>query len=132
MAFQILKDRVGRWSGRATTQAAPSKVEAGFRLLLGERHVGSLSRFEGVWRFEYSEAWKQQKQFRPIAQFPDVQKVYESHELWPFFALRIPSLKQEAFRQIVEHDRVDAKDEAEMLSRYGKRTASNPFELSAC
>lgn len=86
MRSETLKNRLGRFTGREET-VAPAKVEAGFRLLLGEKVVGHLSRSEGVWRFEYSKGWRQQKRLRPIAQFPDVEKVYESRELWPFFAL---------------------------------------------
>jgi len=61
--------------------------------------------------------------------FPDVHKTYETSELWPFFKMRVPSLKQPSIRAIVGRERIDEHNQVELLRRFGRRTITNPFEL---
>lgn len=131
MARTFLKSKMASWLGREAAPAA-SETHAKFLLSLGKIPVGTLSVCDGLWRFEYSDAWKNQTQYRPITQFPDLNRVYESRELWPFFALRIPSLKQELFRQTVAREHIDPNNKAALLSHYGRHTITNPFVLLAC
>lgn len=103
--------------------------EGAFRLMLGALHVGTLERRDPVWRFAYTAAFRARTDLRPIANFPDVARTYESETLWPFFALRIPNVDSEAVRRVAEHDRVDVTSEVEMLRRFGRKTIANPFAL---
>lgn len=93
--------------------------------------VGELKLTEGIWSFEYSAAFKKQDEIKPLADFPDVDKVYKSKELYPFFLHRIPSIKQpKVQRQIKEH-KIDATNEADLLRFFGIHSISNPFSLNA-
>lgn len=103
--------------------------EGAFRLLLGDLHVGTLERRDHAWRFGYTDAFRARTDLRPIANFPDVERTYESETLWPFFALRIPNVDSEAVRRVAEHDRVDVTSEVDLLRRFGRETISNPFAL---
>jgi HipA-like protein len=88
-----------------------------------------LTVIDGRWRFEYSEEFRRQKHLRPIVGFGDLVKTYESDELWPFFAMRIPGLKQTAVQDIIRKEHIDATNEVQLLRRFGRRTVANPFEL---
>jgi HipA-like protein len=106
----------------------PKSSTAMFQLCYGNIVIGSLSVREGRWRFEYTDEFRKSN-LRPLDQFPDVEKVYESDELWPFFGLRIPSLSQPAVRAAIERDKLDEKNKVELLRRFGRRTIANPYVL---
>ena len=119
-----------RWTGGSKT-AQPEKVsKVEFRLLFGRTTVGTLIFDSGKWKYHYSEEFKRKEDFRPIVQFPDKEKDYESDELWPFFAMRIPSPKQPAIQRIMAEENIDEADRVHLLKRFGKRTISNPFVLT--
>lgn len=120
-----------RWLGLDKSIHAPADVRAEFVLKYGALVIGTLSVSGGVWRFEYSDDFKQASELRPIVEFPDLNKVYESRELWQFFAMRIPSAQQEEVEYILEHEDIEEDDAVRMLQRFGKRTIANPFELEA-
>jgi len=100
-----------------------------FRLKHGDLEIGVLSHEDEKWTFRYSEAFRLRDDRRPLVQFPDTSKVYESPDLWPFFGLRIPSLKQPLVSKIVTDEHIDTSDGVDLLRRFGRRTISNPFEL---
>jgi HipA-like protein len=106
------------------------RFKAEFRLTHGPLLIGILTFEKGLWAFSYSEEFKKRKDLRPIVQFPDKEKEYHSDELWPFFGMRIPSLKQPSVGKIVEAERIDTNDRVELLKRFGRRTVSNPYELA--
>lgn len=92
-----------------------------FKLMLGNLKVGELSYDGSTWRFAYSEEFKAQKDILPLVNFPTKDKEYESAELWPFFASRIPSDAQ--------LQSTGARDIVSSLKRYGRSTITNSFEL---
>ncbi len=102
---------------------------ASFELRLGSLLVGKLSVQNGRWSFEYSDAFRARRDMRPLPIFPKLDKVYESDDLWSFFKMRIPSLKQPAVHDILVEEKIDPKDQVQLLRRFGRRTVSNPFEL---
>jgi hypothetical protein len=69
--------------------------------------------------------------FVPIVEFPDVDKIYESKELWQFFASRIPSPEQPEVGEILRREHISEDDSVSLLKRFGTRTISNPFQLEA-
>ena len=79
--------------------------------------------------FVMRHEFRAQQKLRPLPIFPDVDKVYESKELWSFFRMRVPSLKQPSIRRIVDEQNIDSKDQVKLLKHFGRRTISNPFEL---
>jgi HipA-like protein len=132
---RTFKEYVSALFGRSYTQMnreiiPPSNsVHEVFKLRLGDLPVGVLSVRGGQWTFRYADEFRAQQKLRPLPIFPDVNKVYESNELWSFFRMRVPSLKQPSVRRIVDEQNIDSKDEVKLLKRFGRRTISNPFEL---
>ncbi|HMR90124.1 MAG TPA: hypothetical protein PKD51_18310 [Saprospiraceae bacterium] len=100
-----------------------------FTLRLGELHIGYLYISEGHWVFSYSEEFKNQTQYARLTGFSDLNKVYKSDELWPFFKIRIPGLKQPMVRDIIRSEQLDESNEAILLRRFGLKTMSNPYIL---
>ena len=87
---------------------------------------------DGVgWTLGSPEAFRRQDRISPLVPFPDVNKVYRSSELWPFFAVRIPSIKRPEIERTVMAEKLDYSDKPAMLARFGKRCISDPFELRA-
>ena len=126
------KATLSRWLDKGTPKRTPKNIEATFVLRYGSLPVGMLSVCDGVWRFEYSPEFKKRSDLRPIVEFPDLDRVYESEDLWPFFAVRVPSLEQPAIRNIARHEAIDVSSEVQLLRRFGRRTVSNPFVLDPC
>jgi HipA-like protein len=132
---RTFKEYVSALFGRSYTQMnreiiPPSNsVHEVFKLRLGDLPVGVLSVRGGQWTFRYADEFRAQQKLRPLPIFPVVNKVYESNELWSFFRMRVPSLKQPSVRRIVDEQNIDSKDEVKLLKRFGRRTISNPFEL---
>lgn len=107
----------------------PQDYDADFKLTYKKLKVGTLSLRKGIWSFQYAEEFKSQDLVKPLLDFPDVEKVYSSEELQPFFAHRIPGTGQPKVKKILAEENIDAKNEAKMLERFGKKTITNPFRL---
>src|SRR4051812_2387477 len=75
---------------------APSDSRVRFALIYKNYVIGMLSHEDGRWIFRYAEGFRKLPSVKPLMMFPDPEKVYESDELWPFFQMRIPGLKQPA------------------------------------
>jgi len=60
----------------------------------------------------------------PLSNFPAKDKTYITHELWAFFASRIPSTSQ------LQLDKdVPREDLVTLLRKFGRRTIATPFEV---
>ena len=118
-----LKKRMMRPNGLKNLPT-PEDVFIEFVLKYKNLTIGKLTLDNGEWKFEYTEAFKNQNNITPLSNFPSLNKVYTSSELWPFFATRIPSLTQ--LQQ--KHENVE-RNEAALLKRFGARTITNPFVL---
>lgn len=111
------------WSESQQEIILASNEEAEFNLKLGKMLVGTLLYSNGVWYFNYSDAFKIQNRISPITNFPSKEKEYSTKELWPFFASRIPSNAQ------LQLD-MPREDVIALLRQFGRRTIANPFELA--
>ncbi len=107
----------------------PPGVRVRFALVYHDLIIGFLSYDDGRWHFKYTDEFRSVGELQPLIMFPDVDKVHESEELWPFFQMRIPSLKQPAVRAVIAKEQIDPKNLVQLLRRFGRRTISNPFEL---
>jgi len=107
----------------------PSGIQAEFKLTYKSLTIGYLTLNDGVWKFSYSEEFKQQDELRPIVQFPDTTKEFENEELWPFFTIRVPVLYKPEIEDIIESENIDRSNEVELLQSFVKKTISNPYEL---
>ncbi len=92
--------------------------------------VGTLD-FDGqVWTFEYHDEYRARRDLRPLEGFDDLDRVYRSTALFPFFAVRIPDVdRQDIRRQLREADLADP-EASDLLRFFGRHAASSPaFEL---
>jgi hypothetical protein len=114
---------------RTKSNGVPAASEQSFSIEVRYQtlHIGTLSRKHGVWRFLYTDAFRQQDTVAPITDFPDSNRVYESPKLWPFFAIRIPSINQPQVRAYLRNH--EASEEM-LLNRFGRLSAANPFVLA--
>jgi HipA-like protein len=92
--------------------------------------IGELTRSGHIWTFRYSPDFQQQTAISPITDFPDKSKTYTSGVLWPFFALRIPSLNQYRVKTFLEEKKPN-DPQAALLKEFGRFSTANPFELQS-
>jgi len=128
MLDKVLRFFRGVSSGRGTEAVDRSK-NAIFVLVLGRLPMLVLSRNSDGWTMRYTDAFKNQSRVAPLVPFPDVNKVYRSQELWPFFSVRIPSIARPEVERTVREEHLDYDDLAAMLRRFGRRSVADPFEL---
>lgn len=126
-----LKSKLLKLLGMHKPMPAPPVSEDRFFLTYHGLVIGTLSVQHGVWKFEYSDEFKQSPDFRPIVAFPDVDKVYESKDLWQFFVSRIPSTEQPDVEEILKREKIAEDDAVSLLKRFGTRTISSPFQLKS-
>ncbi|MCB9283015.1 MAG: hypothetical protein H6563_02990 [Lewinellaceae bacterium] len=98
-------------------------------LELGILEIGILEFKDGLWIFQYSEAFKNQSKYSKVIGFSDLSKVYKSDVLWPFFKIRIPGLKQPMVQEVLKAENINQNDEASLLKRFGRKNISNPYLL---
>jgi HipA-like protein len=126
---KTLQQVLGGLRRRAGIGDTKAPAKAAFELRYDGLHVGTLMHNGGKWTFWYSDEFRLRPDLRPLVQFADVNHVYRSDQLWPFFLLRIPSMGQADVQKALKHEHIDGNDEVALLRRFGKRTIANPFEL---
>lgn len=105
-------------------------TEAVFHLFYGKLKIGTLTYKSNLWKFEYSEEFKQST-LNTIIDFPDKNRVYENEELWPFFATRIPTINQPYQIKKIRKANIDENDSVGLLRLFGNETITNPFQLQS-
>lgn len=126
---KTLQQVIGSLRRRAGIDEMKSPAKAAFELRYDGMRVGYLTCSDSKWTFWYSEEFRHRPDLRPLVQFADVNHVYRSDRLWPFFLLRIPSLGQADVQAALKQEHIDTRDEVALLRRFGRRTIANPFEL---
>ncbi len=107
----------------------PEKENNKFILKLDDLEIGYLECKDGIWKFYYSEDFKQLDNYYPITGFPKLDKIYTSESLWPFFQIRIPGLGQPAVKEILHKENINKENELALLKRFGRKSISNPYTL---
>jgi len=107
----------------------PENESLSFLIKYDDLNIGKLELDEGKWIFYYTNEFKNQSNLKPLVDFPNIDKIYENDELWPFFLVRIPSLEQPKIQNKIKDEKIDSSNQAELLKVFGKKTISNPFEL---
>ena len=121
--------KIKSWFNKDPDEASiplPKDKDAKFLLRVDGINVGHLCSRNGEWYFEYSNEFKKHHDYNPITGFPELNKVYKSDELWPFFQIRIPGLKQPIVMEILKKENIDKNDEVELLKRFGQKSIANP------
>jgi hypothetical protein len=125
-------DRLFRGEGHEDIET-PAHENASFVLEIGKLRMGFLDLRDGVWTFRYSDEFRRQLAagdgIRPLVEFPDAEKEYQSHQLWAFFLARIPSPSQDRIRDTIQQRGLDRKNSAQLLREFGARSIANPFYL---
>ncbi len=116
-------------------RSRPSQKRGRFELRyapIGEQpvSVGELE-FDGkMWTFAYSEEYKRRRDLRPIEGFDELDRVYRSSLLFPFFAVRIPDSHRGDVRMKLAKHKVRDPQATDLLRIFGRRVVSSPaFEL---
>jgi len=132
MIEKVKKVFVSMWKSEGQEDLqTPMSTSVKFTLFYKELTIGYLNLDNGVWSFEYSDDFKNQSIIQPLTDFPDIDKVYSSEELYPFFTQRIPSLSQPKVKAVIEKEKIDKTNEVELLKRFGKVSITNPFRLNS-
>lgn len=118
-------------TGSQKRLTTPKHESHTFHLKYKSLFIATLKLENGIWSFNYSEAFKAQDVIKPLHDFPNVDKVYKSEELYPFFLHRIPSPKQSKVQKAIKENNIDATNEAALLKFFGFQSISNPFLLLA-
>jgi len=127
--------KVFKWFGKQEENlevqvSLPKDEEAKFLLKVDDIRVAVLSCKAGEWYFKYTEDFKSYSdEYNYIVGFPDLNRIYQSPILWPFFQVRIPGLKQPAVQEILKKENIDQENEVALLKRFGAKTITNPYEL---
>lgn len=107
----------------------PKNETVEFKLTYKRLLIGFLKLDKGVWSFHYSEDFKSQDVIKPLLDFPNLETVYKSEALYPFFLERIPSTKQPKVQKVIKENKINPKNEVDLLKFFGIETISNPFSL---
>lgn len=132
--IEKISKKISNWFSKGEDEVTlhlPKNEKIVFTLKIDNVEVGKLRCENGLWVFVYSDEFKNEYSldYKRIAGFPALDKVYKKETLWPFFLVRIPGLKQPAIKEIIEKENIDVENEAELLKRFGQKTISNPYEL---
>ena len=114
---------------QANPVAIPKNFQISFVLEFKKLKIGELKYFDEKWQFSYSDEFKNSKNINHIIDFPLIEKIYESKELWPFFKIRIPNLEIPSNKSIIIDKKLNKANPAELLIQFGEKSASNPFKL---
>jgi hypothetical protein len=100
-----------------------------FSLKYHELEMGILQFIGEEWVFEYADQFKTQQVISPLIDFPELNKVYKSKILWPFFSNRIPSLKQPKIKAYIDQNPSEKQNVVKLLEVFGEYSVNNPFRL---
>ena len=96
--------------------------------------IGRLTLDRGVFRFVYTHGVKRAKEqpaFEPLVSFPELDKAYESDELFPIFANRLlPSVRPD-YKEFLEYLGVEdtEDDKLSLLGISGGRRVTDSYEV---
>src|SRR6266850_5344695 len=77
--------------------------------------VGFLRFSDGWWTFEYDAEYRRRPDLRPIEGFDDLNKIYRSRVLFPFFAVRVPDQDRHDIQRHLQKHKMVHPDESDLL-----------------
>jgi len=90
--------------------------------------VAELKSVRGKYQFRYLPGFKV-KGLASLPGFTDLEKCYESVDLFPFFEERIPDLRRPEIREWVRTKGLDEQDRLALLCALGRRSVTDSYEL---
>lgn len=97
------------------------------QLLFDATLVAELKKLQGKYVFRYLEAFKT-KGLAPLPGLPDLDKLYESPDLFQFFEERIPDTRRPEIREWITQHKLDEHDKLSLLAALS-RAVTDSFEL---
>lgn len=116
------------------TSARPVRGDPHIRVLVpnesgGYRLVGTLTQEGAEFVFQYASGYRSDNSAEPLPAFPDKDEVYRSNVLFPFFAVRLPSLDRPDIREAMKEKDVSEDDLLRLLGRLARKGITNPYEF---
>jgi hypothetical protein len=94
----------------------------------GDTPVAELSRQQGRYLFRYLEAFKN-RGLTPLPGLPDLDEVYESKELFPYFEERIPDTRERPIRDWITRQGLPVDDKLTLLAVLGRKVITDSYEI---
>lgn len=129
---QLFSNFIGRPEGleRISTNASNTVLfDVWYASPHGKVDVGRLELRNGLWRFWYVDSFKSNTELPLIINFPDIDKEYESDELWSFFVERIPGLEQQWVQDTLRKNHVEDVEMSVLLDLFSRETLTNRYVL---
>lgn len=83
---------------------------------------------QGKYRFQYLEKFKEMK-LLPLPGFPELNRRYESVDLFPFFQERIPDIRRPEVREWIRNQGIRETDKLALLDAVGRKGITDRFEM---
>ena len=99
--------------------------------------IGRLTYNDANYQFIYTQGAQEAQQkcnFQPLESFPQLDRVYESHDLFPLFSNRVLSRSRPDYQDYIQWLNIpkDEDDPIALLSRSGGRRATDKLEIFPC
>lgn len=127
------KNWLRRWkrsddSGSHENQSERTTV---FRLTYNGYEMGAWQFVHDKWIFKYAEWFKNQSEFKPFTNFPDLNKEYVSDDLPPFFESPLPGVSQPQVEDFLKGKEMTKEGDTKvaLLKKFGRRSITDSFEL---
>jgi HipA-like protein len=91
--------------------------------------IGFLEESQGRFLFRYADEYRKSADAVPISAFPELDRVYESKDLWPFFAVRFPPEDRPDVRELIDRKKLSTESTLRRLVELSPRTISNPYRF---
>src|SRR5579859_1232688 len=99
------------------------------QLLFDGEPVAELSKVpQGNYFFKYLPTFKSLN-LAPLPGFPDLARVYESQDIFPFFEERIPDTRRPEIREWIKKHGLSEEDKLSLLAALGRKAVTDSFEL---
>lgn len=93
----------------------------------GRVRVGTLTVEGDEFVFVYDTEFATNPTVRPLVGFSQLDKVYRSNELWPFFKTRIPPVDRDDVRVQLQQSNVEASDTLRVLGTVARAAIASPY-----
>lgn len=99
------------------------------QLLFNGTPVAELSKVpQGNYFFKYLPDFERLN-LAPLPGFPDLSRVYEAQEIFPFFQERIPDTRRPEIREWIRKHGLSEDDKLSLLAALGRKAVTDSYEL---
>jgi HipA-like protein len=99
------------------------------QLLFDGAAVAELSKVpQGNYFFKYLTEFRRLN-LAPLPGFPDLDRIYEAQEIFPFFQERIPDTRRPEIREWIKQHGLSEDDKLSLLAALGRKAVTDSYEL---